>query len=397
MNARWWLATQVALASCCVCACSSKSAHDGAAASGTQTGTTTGGSHAAASGSGGTSGATTTGNASGSGGGASTQPPTPGGIAGKSAGGAGKSGGGSGGANGAGNGERDAGHGAGGADGAVAPPSGDTGTLPAISDPAQPGHFTPTETDNVGPNGDYTTIEPKELGEGGVKHPILIWGPGAGASPGIYQALLNHIASHGFVIVSYNSTPQGPELLTAIDWIVAESMRNGSPYFGKLDTSKIAAGGQSAGSLAVFAVANDPRWTTTLHINGGTFDPHTDVMNLRAPALFVCGDDPSKTGGDGTWQSDMARPNCDIDFMNATTPVWYGDVIGSSHTTVIDNPLNDPSTPADPLKVHYLAASAAWLRWQLAGDQVMKAMFIGPNCGFCMQTSVWEVQQKNLQ
>jgi dienelactone hydrolase len=259
-----------------------------------------------------------------------------------------------------------------------------------------PGHFTPLETDNVGPNGDYTTIAPKELGEGEIKHPILVWGPGAGAWPGIYQTLLNHIASHGFVIVSYNSTPQGPELMTAIDWIVAESTRDGSPYFNKVDTTKIAAAGQSAGSLATFVVADDPRLTTTMHINGGTFDPHTDVMKLVKPALFVCGDDPAVTGGDGTAVSDLARPNCDYDFEHANAPVWYGDVIGASHTTVIDNPLSGTNAADDPLMKHFLAATAAWLRWQLAGDQVMKALFVGPSCGFCMETSAWKVQQKNL-
>ena len=40
----------------------------------------------------------------------------------------------------------------------------------------------------------------------------------------------------------------------------------------------------------------------------------------------MCGDDPSVTGGDGTYDSDLARPNCDADFMNAMVPVWYGVV-----------------------------------------------------------------------
>jgi hypothetical protein len=284
--------------------------------------------------------------------------------------------------------------GSGGAGGAVG--AADTGTLPAVMDPSVTGHFTPAETDKTGPDGNYTIIAPKELGEGGVKHPILVWGPGAGAWPGIYQTLLNHIASHGFFIISYNSTPQGPELTKAMDWIIAEGARQGSMYFGKLDTMKIAAAGQSAGSLAVFKIANDPRLTTTLHINGGTFAPHTDVMNLVKPAQFICGDDPSVTGGDGTSVSDEARPNCDVDFMNAKTPVWYGDVIGASHTTVIDNPLS-PRKGADvELIKQFLGATAAWLRWQLADDQVMKALFIGPSCGYCSQPMAWKVQQKNL-
>ena len=268
---------------------------------------------------------------------------------------------------------------------------------PPITDPGVAGPFTVTEAQNVGPNNNYTTIAPMEIGQDGIKNPIVIWAPGAGAWPAIYQTLLNHIASHGFVIVAYNSTPQGPELTTAMNWIVAESTRQGSIYFGKIDTTKIAAAGQSAGSLAVFNIANDKRLTTTLHINGGTFAPHTGVMNLVQPAQFICGDDPSKVGGDGTYKGDEARPNCDIDFMMATTPVWYGDVIGASHTTVIDNPLTPGDGGIDPVKQQFLAATAAWLRWQLASNLTMKPRFVGPSCGFCTDTSAWTVQQKNLQ
>jgi hypothetical protein len=233
-----------------------------------------------------------------------------------------------------------------------------------------------------------------ELGQGGIKNPILVWSPGAGAWPAIYKTLLNHIASHGFFVISYNSTSQGPELTTAIDWIVSQGTQQGSGYYNKVDTTRIAAGGQSAGSLAAFAIAGDKRLTTTMHINGGTFAPHTSEMNLVKPAEFICGDYPD--GGDGISVGDEARPNCDADFQMATTPVWYGDVIGASHTTIIDNPLSTSSTP-DPLKKPFLAASVAWLRWQLAGDQTMKSSFVGPSCGFCVQTSTWTVQQKNLQ
>jgi hypothetical protein len=205
------------------------------------------------------------------------------------------------------------------------------------------------------------------------------------------------MTARGFVVIAYNSTANGPELTEAMDWIITESKRDGSIYFNKVDTTKIAVGGQSAGSLGTFEVAGDPRLTTTLQINGGTFVPHTQVANLVKPALFICGDDPAVTGGDGTWESDMARPNCDYDFENAKAPVWYGVVIGSSHTAVIDNPANGASVADNPLGEWYLAATAAWLRWQLAGDQEMKKLFVGPNCGYCKQTSVWLVQQKNLK
>jgi hypothetical protein len=263
-----------------------------------------------------------------------------------------------------------------------------TGVLPPITDPGATGPFTPTETDNTGPGGNYTAIAPQELGQNGIENPIFIFSPGASAWPSLYQTLLNHLASHGFFVLAYNSTAQGTDMTAAIDWLVAQSMQQGSPYYNKLDTTKIAAGGHSAGSVATFQIANDARLTTTLHFNGGTFAPHTEVANLVKPAEFLCGDDPD--GGDGLFTGDLARPNCDADFMMATTPVWYGDVIGAGHLAIADNGIGPD------LKKPFLAASAAWLRWQLAGDQTMKSLFVGANCGFCMQTTTWTVQQKNL-
>lgn len=311
---------------------------------------------------------------------AGTDPPTTTGASGGSAAGSGGS-------------AAASGAGAAGSGGSSGPAMTTTGTLPAIADPAMPGAFTVKRTNNVGPLNSYTTFEPVELGKDGIKHPIFVWGPSAGANPDIYLQLLNHIASHGFVVVAYNTAAQGPELTRGIDWILSEGQNVNSVYFEKLDTAKIAMGGQSAGSLATFTAGKEERRiTTTVHLNGGTFN-YADPTNLIKPALIVCGDDPAKTGGDGTWRSDLARPNCDADFMNATVPVWYGVVIGSSHTTVIDNPLD---MTVNPLKVHYLASTVAWLRWQLGGDLTMKALFVGPDCGYCKQAAVWEVKQKDL-
>lgn len=334
---------------------------------------TTGSNQGGASGSLGAAGAVASGIAAGSGGGSA-------GVMGAAGSAASAAGGGAAGSGAAGSGST--------------APGASTGSLPPIDDPAKPGKFTAVWEEGKGPGGNYTTITPMELAQSELKHPILIWGPGAGAYPEIYKSLLDHIATHGFVIVSYNSTPQGPELNDAIDWTLEESKREGSPFFNKLDTTKIAMGGQSAGSLATFQAGGDDRLTTTLHINGGTFDGN--VSNLKKPALFICGDDPAVSGGDGTWESDMARPNCDRDFANIKIPVWYGVVIGSSHTTVIDNAMSGTpaGTPAE--KLAYLAADVAWLRWQLAGDETMKALFVGPDCGYCKDTKLWLVQQKGL-
>lgn len=256
-----------------------------------------------------------------------------------------------------------------------------TGTLPAVSDFKSAGPYTPIR--GAGPSG-YALFYPQELGKDGVKHPILSWGPGAVETASDFDEMLNHIASHGFAVISFDATPQGQELVTGIDWMISESMRADSMFYEKLDTTKIAAGGHSAGSLATFVVAGDERLVTTLHISGGTFDPHTDIENLRAPALFVCGE----PDGDGLLTGDVARPNCDIDFMNAAVPVFYGVTKGASHMTPTD--IGEPA-----IRVHQLGAMVGWLRWQLAGDERAKGMFIGDACTLCTDAAWSKADRKN--
>jgi hypothetical protein len=259
--------------------------------------------------------------------------------------------------------------------------SGD-GTWPAVTDYEQTGLFTAT-SETTGPAG-YVLFYPKELGKNGIKHPIVSWGPGAVENAGIFTTLLNHLASHGFAVISYDATPQGQELITGLEWMLAENDKADSVFYKKLDTSKIAVGGHSAGSLATFVVGGDKRITTTMHISGGTFDPHTDINNLHAPALMICGE----AGGDGLLAGDLANPNCQIDFDNAKVPVFYGVTKGAAHMT--------PTEVGDAaIRVHQLGAMAGWLRWQLTGDQSQKKTFVGDACTLCSDPAWSSVKQKN--
>jgi hypothetical protein len=115
--------------------------------------------------------------------------------------------------------------------------------------------------------------------------------------------VLAHVASQGFVVLCYGSTAQGKELTDGIDWLIAQNKAASGMLAGKLDTDHIAVGGHSAGSLATFTVANDPRITTTIHMSGGSFD-HSVVANLHAPALFLCGRTPMGDD-DGTFSGDL--------------------------------------------------------------------------------------------
>src|SRR6185436_6921484 len=179
----------------------------------------------------------------------------------------------------------------------------------------------------------------------------------------IYGALLNHIASHGFAVyAAYSATDQGTELTEGLDWMIAQNDASDSPFYQKLDPSKTAAMGHSQGSIATFAIAADPRLTTTLHLSGGTnpdiAEGHETLPNLHHPAAFLCGE----PGGDGLVVGDTASEWCLYDFEHTEQPVFLVQITGASHISA-------------PGMMN--GACAGWLRWYLMHDSTMKKMFVG--------------------
>jgi hypothetical protein len=269
-------------------------------------------------------------------------------------------------------------------------PSGGSGPFPAVGDFLADGPFDDTELDRTGPNNNYTVYLPKMLAPNGAKNPIVGWMSGGSTNPTQYP-LLPHLATHGFVVVASNTTPGlgdevnlGKEIIAGIEWALAENMRDGSMLFGKLDATKIASMGYSMGSLATFTIANDPRLTTTVHISGGNMQADR-INNLRAPAAFICGiPDPGCSDILST-ACDIAAANCDTDFMNAKTPVFYANFRGG-HLGILSEPNQGPITKL----------VTAWLRWKLMRDDTLTHMFVGDQCQVCMDSTL-KVQQKGLQ
>jgi hypothetical protein len=259
-------------------------------------------------------------------------------------------------------------------------------TLPAVSDKGQTGSFAVMTQGSTGPGNNYTLYYPTQIATDGYRHPSLVWGNGALATPSNYTTLLTTIASNGFVIIEYASTPNAQQMTDAIDWLVAQNEAQGSVLYHHLDVSEIAAGGHSAGSLAAFDVAADPRLVTTVHLSGGTMSPHTELANLRHAALFVCGDVPT---GAGLTTGDVANPNCEYDFENATVPVFYGMQKGASHLSTYDG-IGD-----DTQRTQFARAIIGWLGWKLAGEQPLATMFVGASCALCTDPA-WTIEQRGL-
>ncbi len=238
--------------------------------------------------------------------------------------------------------------------GGVTPPPPQT-ILPPVTRVDANGPFATREDRNVGPSNGWV-VRPTNLGQNGMRHPIFIWGPGAGTGPSNYSFHLNRIASHGFVVFSAVSTGDGSEMRAAINWLIAENGRVGSPYYNRLDTSRIAIGGHSRGSLSAFGAASDPRVRTSIHVAGGSFDGNGS-RNLRNPAMYIAGANDR-----------LANSNIQRDYTRTTVPVFFTTIARVGH--------NDAAREGLP-------ATIAWLRWHIADEIQRSSMFLGPRCDFC--------------
>jgi hypothetical protein len=258
-------------------------------------------------------------------------------------------------------------------------------TLPPITDPAMPGPFG-FEVVATAPGLDTASLfVPAKLGENGVKHPIIVWTNGAGGTTDLYKNLLQHFASHGFFVVAdkMSGGDHNPEVTmqkAGIDWVAAEAERMDSPYFGKIDATRIAVAGHSLGSIASFASAAHPLVKASIHWSAGlTGNPvgaeESWLQGLHAPAAFFCGGAES-----------AALPRCSGDFDNAppSVPVFYGTVEGVTHT----------STYGEPNAGQWGRAGVAWFRFALAGDESFRSWFKAPMCTLC--SSPWTGKSRGI-
>jgi dienelactone hydrolase len=273
---------------------------------------------------------------------------------------------------------------------------------------------------------DHTVYRPADLSKVQGKLPVVSFGNGGCVNIGsAFKPLLGEVASHGYLAIA--TGPIGPEpafpappaagapppagpragappggmpfeqsktesLVKAIDWAIAENARKSSPYYGRIDTTKIAVAGQSCGGLQAIAVGADPRVTTVLVLNsgiirggiptpdGGTRQPagylpasDADLPKLHTPMLYLIGGekDQAYRGAEGDFEAIQKLP-----VFNANTPVGHG------------------GTWREPGGGAMGKVAIDWLNWRLKGDAEAAKTFNGDPCGLCNETA-WTVKRKN--
>lgn len=245
----------------------------------------------------------------------------------------------------------------------------------------------------------HTIFRPQDLSVFGdnEKLPIIAWGNGACAnSPWEHVNFLSEVASHGFLVIAIGHIPEegeratgksvSAELTDAMDWAIAVNEDKKSPFYGKVDTSKIAVSGMSCGGLQTLEVAPDPRVTTAVVCNSGVLPNSTGGMpgmpniskdqleKLHTPTLYLLGG-----------ESDIAYNNGMDDFKRIDhVPVFVANM-----------DVGHGGTYAQPHGGEFARVATAWYKWQLKDDQEAGKMFTGSPSGLA-QSQEWTVEKKNM-
>jgi hypothetical protein len=294
----------------------------------------------------------------------------------------------------------------------------------------------------------HTIYRPKELSAFGDKEklPILAWGNGGCAnSNSAHQNYLSEIASHGYLILAIGPmqagggrggpgagapaagapaaaapaasapVPSGGTLLDAINWATAQNTNPQSPYYRKLDTSKVAVFGHSCGGLQALEIAPDPRVKTTLVVDSGILNSPGAAPG--APAAPRGGAAPGGApagagrGGRGGGGLPGMPPLTKEHLAKLHSPVFY--LLGGETDIAYANGMDDfkriekipvfvankgvghGGTFSQPHGSDWAMASVAWLQWQFRGDAEAGKLFTGNPPGLATKEG-WTVDKKNI-
>ena len=233
------------------------------------------------------------------------------------------------------------------------------------------------------------------FGRGEVKReqlPVLIFCNGGCMDTSIgYENMLTEVASHGYVVVAigelqmmaqHEKDQHTPSSMVqkALDWICQRAADPASPYYNKVDTTRMAAAGHSCGGAQVLANAADTRLKTYLILNAGMGKmtmadaSALSLKQLHGPILYLVG---------GT--TDVAWQNAQMDYEAIKkVPVVLADNTQSGHGGTYEQPLGGSNA----------RMVRAWLDWQLKGKSEPEALFLQSDLTGYDQ---WTIKHKNFK
>jgi len=239
--------------------------------------------------------------------------------------------------------------------------------------------------ENTGWDGKGILSYPKQLSST-QKHGVVVWGPGGGTEPGAYGGMIRRLASHGFVVIALSVSPgDASQAIKAIDWLEAKNKDSNDPFYQKLELTKVGCSGHSMGGLeSEQAAIKDKRVFTAFLNNSG--DKNGGVIKN-----FPEG----KTAAVLYGEVGMEKPNAIKDYETATN-------VASCLIEMTGGPMNSEGGYGHGSgSWDGMAATIAWMRWQIGGEDFRKADFVGSTGKYIDGNIVghqgkWKTQCKNF-
>jgi pimeloyl-ACP methyl ester carboxylesterase len=233
----------------------------------------------------------------------------------------------------------------------------------------------------------YALYYPSNYAALGFKSPIVTWGNGTNATPGMYSTLLSHFASYGFTVIASDlqNTGSGKEIDAGAHYLVTQNSTPGSRFYGHLDVSHVAAVGHSQGAGgATRAATSDPSLITTLM----TFSLPSTIWigaNPDCPTKADCAYNPAALtqptffiSTHGFLDSIIASPGTETAFYNSVAGQAALGIITSSAGKAADhNSVQNTASGGNP--DGELGYGTAWLEDQLLGNTTAVTAFTGPH------------------
>ena len=244
--------------------------------------------------------------------------------------------------------------------------------------------------EHTGDNGGAILAYPEQLSSD-KKHAVVLWGPGGGTEPGAYSGIIRRLASHGFVVIATSESPDGMNRgKPALDWLENKNNDPSDPLYQKLDMTKVGASGHSMGGLqSEKMLLGDKRVITAVLNNSGAFN-HAELANVST----------SKTAAIVYGEGGMERPNAEGDYNNPNVkaPACLIKMTGGQGNECQQGECGwgHGSGPWGGM-----AATVAWMRWHLGGEDNRKADFVGTSGKYINGPIVgergnWKGQCKNF-
>lgn len=240
---------------------------------------------------------------------------------------------------------------------------------------------------------DYNIYRPRDLAATGSPLPVIVWtNGGCVLYDAIWSIVLQRWAAAGFVALAPTVPVNGDDptrnitgvedQVEAIDWIVAEHERAGSPYRGRFDLDRIVAAGNSCGGIVSLALASmDDRVKSVFVLSGSSgFTPETAAAvmgNILVPVGYIVGGPEDIANG-------FARQ--DLEYLPAGVAGYFVERFEGDHFLVS----TDPDILADVAEI-----STNWIDFTLSGNPRVQQTLLEHPCDGC-EPGTWLIESRDL-